>query len=109
MTKIRSRKHSVNRYLATVAAVALPAMPLIAHAQAAEEKTLKEVTVTATVDKYKAELTSPKYTQALVDTPKTVTVITKNIIQEQGATTLMEALRNTPGITMQLGENGNTP
>ncbi|WAC46940.1 catecholate siderophore receptor Fiu [Asticcacaulis sp. SL142] len=108
MTKIRSRKHSVNRYLATVAAVALPAIPLIAHAQAAEEKTLKEVTVTATVDKYKAELTSPKYTQALVDTPKTVTVITKNIIQEQGATTLMEALRNTPGITMQLGENGNT-
>ncbi|MDC7676388.1 catecholate siderophore receptor Fiu [Asticcacaulis machinosus] len=108
MTKIRSRKHSVNRYLATVAAVAIPAMPLIAHAQAAEEKTLKEVTVTATVDKYKSELTSPKFTQALVDTPKTVTVITKNIIQEQGATTLMEALRNTPGITMQLGENGNT-
>lgn len=35
-------------------------------------------------------------------------VLKKEVLQEQGAATLMEALRNTPGITMQLGENGNT-
>jgi catecholate siderophore receptor len=108
MTKIRSRKHSVNRYLATVAAVALPAMPLIAHAQAAEEKTLKEVTVTATVDKYKREVTNPKNTQPLLDTPQTISVIGRELIEEQGAVSLVEALRNTPGITLQMGENGNS-
>ena len=35
-------------------------------------------------------------------------LIKKEILQEQGAASIMEALRNTPGITMQLGENGNT-
>ena len=30
------------------------------------------------------------------------------MLQEQGSISLMDALRNTPGITMQLGENGNT-
>lgn len=49
-----------------------------------------------------------KYTQPLLDTPKTVQVIGKEVMQEQGAVTLMDALRNTPGITMQLGENGST-
>ncbi|MDT7836652.1 TonB-dependent siderophore receptor [Aquabacterium sp. OR-4] len=51
---------------------------------------------------------SPKFTQPLVDTPKTVQVIKQETLREQGAATLMEALRNTPGITLQLGENGNT-
>ncbi len=54
------------------------------------------------------KLASSKYSQDLVDTPQTVTVIKKELLQEQGATTLLEALRNTPGVTLQLGENGNT-
>lgn len=70
---------------------------------------LDEVTVRAQADSYKAdEVSSPKFTQPLVDTPQTITVIKKEILQEQGAVSLMEALRNTPGITMQMGENGNT-
>lgn len=51
---------------------------------------------------------SAKLTQALVNTPQTLTVISEQLIADQGAISLMEALRNTPGITMQLGENGNT-
>ena len=54
------------------------------------------------------QLSSAKSSQALVDTPQTVSIINKNLLKEQGATTLVEALRNTPGITLQLGENGNT-
>ncbi|MCH2221704.1 MAG: TonB-dependent receptor, partial [Dechloromonas sp.] len=58
---------------------------------------------------YKAEaLSSPKFTQPLVDTPQTISVIKKEIVQERGATTLSEALASVPGITLQLGENGNT-
>ena len=51
---------------------------------------------------------SPKFTQSLLDTPQTVTVIRKEVIAQQGAASLTETLRNVPGITFQLGENGNT-
>lgn len=89
-----------------MAAIALPAA---AQAQSSE-KTMAEVQVQASADApYKAEKSSsPKLTQPLVDTPQTVSVIKKEVIQEQGATSIVEALRNTPGITLQLGENGST-
>ncbi|MDB5967611.1 MAG: catecholate siderophore receptor Fiu [Hydrocarboniphaga sp.] len=58
---------------------------------------------------YKADtVSSPKFTQPLVNTPQTITVIKKELIADQGAVSLSDALRNVPGITFQLGENGNT-
>lgn len=51
-------------------------------------------------------VTSQKYTVPLRDVPQTVTVIPKQVIQEQGATTLTEVLRNVPGISIQAGEGG---
>ncbi|MGW8393776.1 catecholate siderophore receptor Fiu [Pseudoduganella sp. HUAS MS19] len=108
---IRSRKHSLtaqpllNQSLLAMAAIGLP---LSAHAQA-QEKTMAEVKVEAAAESYKADrASSPKLTAPLVDTPQTITVIKKELLQEQGATSVMEALQNTPGITLQLGENGNT-
>ncbi|MGE3466815.1 MAG: TonB-dependent receptor, partial [Pyrinomonadaceae bacterium] len=49
---------------------------------------------------------SPKYTEPLRDTPQTVNVIPKDIIEQQGATTLREVLNNVPGITIAAGEGG---
>jgi len=58
---------------------------------------------------YKAErVDSPKFTEPLLDTPQTITVIRKEVIAQQGAASLTDTLRNVPGITFQLGENGNT-
>jgi len=52
---------------------------------------------------------SAKYTEKLVDTPQSLIVIKKELFEQQGATTLTEALRNTPGVgTFFLGENGST-
>ncbi len=51
-------------------------------------------------------LSSPKYTQPLRNTPQTVAVIPQQIFNQQNATTLREVLRNTPGITMNIGEGG---
>lgn len=51
-------------------------------------------------------LSSPKYTQPLVDVPQTITVIPRSVMDQQGATTLRDVLRNTPGITFQAGEGG---
>lgn len=61
------------------------------------------------VNEYKAErISSPKFTQPLINTPQTITVIKKEVMAEQGALSLSDALRNTPGITFQMGENGNS-
>lgn len=52
---------------------------------------------------------SPKFTQSLQDTPQTIEVIGRELFQQQGATTLTEALRNSAGVgTFYAGENGNT-
>ena len=52
-------------------------------------------------------LSSPKFTQPLLDTPQTITVISKEVMEEQGATTLRDVLRNVPGLTITAGEGGN--
>lgn len=112
MSPIQSRKHKTMPQLVALAA----SLPFLTHAENVREDQvvqLPKIEATAHANKktesYKANaLHSPKYTQALVDTPQTISVIKKELLQEQGATSLVEALRNTPGITLQLGENGNT-
>jgi catecholate siderophore receptor len=108
---IRSRKHSVNRYALVMAASAL-ALPVAALADADADQDHKGTEVTIKGERhlpYKTDkASSPKKTEALVDTPQTLSIISKELLEDQNATTLVDALRNTPGITMQLGENGNT-
>ena len=106
MAHIRSRKHPNSSHLLALVAAALP----VAVGAQEAETSLPAMTVKAGAEvPYKVEKSaSPKFTQPLIDTPQTVQVIKKEILQEQGAATLMEALRNTPGITMQLGEGGST-
>jgi catecholate siderophore receptor len=119
---IKSRKHAQTRFnqhmSAALAAMLLPvaahaaeaAAPSDADAQA-KPQTMQEVQVNAARENdYKAErASSAKYTEKLVDTAQTLTVIKKELIEQQGATTLTEALRNTPGVgAFFLGENGST-
>lgn len=81
------------------------------QAQSVEiEAALPEVQVRATGETpFKAERSSsPKLTQPLLDTPQTVSVIKRELIESQAATRVVDVLRNTPGITLQMGENGNT-
>ncbi len=114
MKTIHSRKHTQSRFNQHVGgAIAALLMPLAAHAagQATPPATLSEVQVVGSAEnEFKAErASSAKYTEALVDTAQTISVIKKELIQQQGALTLTEALRNTPGVgAFFLGENGNT-
>lgn len=110
---IRSRKHHKTCHLATLIAAAIPSMAMAAQDDASQAQlSLPGTSVTSTAERevpYKATRSAnTKMTEDLLDTPKTVQVIKKEVLREQGANSLMEALRNTPGITMQLGENGNT-
>lgn len=56
-----------------------------------------------------ATLRSEKYTEPLLDTPQTINIISREVIEQQGATTLRDVLRNVPGITLSAGEGGATP
>jgi catecholate siderophore receptor len=53
-----------------------------------------------------AEASSSKFTAPLIDTPKSVTVISQALITETGSTSLVDALRTVPGITFNAGEGG---
>lgn len=50
---------------------------------------------------------SPKYTEPLRNTPQTITVVPQSVIEQRGATTLREVLRNVTGISIQAGEGGS--
>jgi catecholate siderophore receptor len=105
MAHIRSRKHSKPVHLLALLAASVPAAGM-----AQPTATLPTVTVKEAPEvPYKADKSAnEKIVAPLLDTPKTIQIIKKETLEEQGAVSLVEALRNTPGITMQMGENGNT-
>jgi len=114
MSFIKSRKHAVVPHAIAALAASL-SLPVVAQQAPAaetkkEEPALPTVKVQAAKDvPFKADTSaSSKITQTLLETPKTIQIVKKETLQEQGAVSLMQALQNTPGITMQLGENGNT-
>ena len=100
-----------NAFLA-LSCVGLLASPAFAQENAtndAEPQRLGGVTVTDTAidDSYnRTESSSVKFTQPLVDTPRSITVIPREMIQDRGFTTLTEVLRTTPGVTLGAGEGG---
>lgn len=98
---------------ATLAAGIALALPVVA-AQAQESRNVKtlgriQVQDNANSNVNTTAVESPKFTQPLSDTPQTIQVITRELFSQQGATTLSEALRNSPAVgTFYAGENGNT-
>ena len=50
---------------------------------------------------------SGKFPEPILNTPKTITVISKDVLADQNATTLKQALLNTAGVTLGTGEGGN--
>ncbi|HUZ96365.1 MAG TPA: TonB-dependent siderophore receptor [Edaphobacter sp.] len=47
-----------------------------------------------------------KFTEPLIDTPQTVEVVPQFVLHDEGNSTLRDALRNVPGISMAAGESG---
>ena len=107
------------RLLASAIGVAITATSAGHMVQAAESTdskaqgssiSLGATTVTGeqTEQSYQTEkASSQKYTAPLVDTPRSVTVIPQQVLQDTAATSLQDALRTVPGITFGAGEGGN--
>lgn len=53
------------------------------------------------------ESSNEKVLAPLIDTPRTINVITRREMSERGQTSLEDVLRATPGITLGTGEGGN--
>ncbi|MFA5120427.1 TonB-dependent receptor [Zavarzinia sp.] len=73
------------------------------------EETLPTVTVTGErepANAHRASTGVDRLPQEIQDTPQAVKVIGQETIQEQGVTSLDQALRNVPGITVSVGEGG---
>lgn len=122
MPFVTRRKHAAPAYPAAaplaaalfgslvLSAPVLAADAPVASADALPTQTLGKVRVQGEREKpYTGQLASPKFDRPLVDTTRTVQVIGEDLFNEQGATTLSEALRNSAGVgTFYAGENGNT-
>ena len=109
MSHLKTRKYAPRATAlatATLAAgLSLPAFGNDAAAEPPKSTDLDKVEVRG----LRNFVVSPKFTQTLQDTPQTIQVIGKELFNEQGATTLTEALRNSAGVgTFYAGENGNT-
>lgn len=48
-----------------------------------------------------------KLTEPILDTPRTITTISKEVIQDKGTTSIRDLARTTPGVTLGTGEGGN--
>src|ERR1700749_3487230 len=101
MSLIKSRKHH-----AIAAIAASLSAPLWAQTQPAtpaagtDGNQLPTVKVTADRDvPYKAESANSKYTAPLLDTPQSIQIIPEQVLREQNATNLTEALRNSAGVS----------
>jgi catecholate siderophore receptor len=110
-----SSENSSPRLLATAMGVALSSLSVASMVQADEAENGDEALQLGNISvvgeeetsSYKAESASRKYTAPLRETPKSVTVISEQVIKDTGSLTLTDALRTTSGITFGAGEGGN--
>lgn len=57
---------------------------------------------------YKADrFSSSKFSEPIADTPRSVTVLTQQVLQDKNATSLRDIGRTTAGVTLGSGEGGN--
>jgi catecholate siderophore receptor len=61
------------------------------------------VSVSASMDH---SIALQKFTEPLLETPQSVTVVPPYLMEDQGVSTLRDALRNVPGISLAAGEAG---
>lgn len=106
MSFIKSRKKLVSSAIAS-------SLSIVTVNAVADENVVKLETIHQEV---KAEQTpslkvdnsaNKKFVAPLLDTPKSVSVISKQLIEDTQVTTLSDALRTVPGITLGAGEGGN--
>lgn len=105
---LQQRKLPARMAVGMLAVALSPSLALAAE----NGQTLETVTVEGEApvrDTYKTVTSNiGKTKQQLRDIPQSITVVNQQLMQDQGAATLKDALRNVPGITFAAGEGGRT-
>ncbi|WP_336035560.1 TonB-dependent siderophore receptor [Acinetobacter bereziniae] len=104
MSFIKSRKKIVTTAIAS--SLSVIATSAIAQDEIAKLPTIK-AQATAEQSLKVDQSANTKFVAPLLDTPKSVSVISKKLIEDTQVTTLADALRTVPGITLGAGEGGN--
>jgi len=106
MSFIKSRKKLVSSAIAS-------SLSIVTVNAVADENVVKLETIHQEVKAEQApslkvdNSANKKFVAPLLDTPKSVSVISKQLIEDTQVTTLSDALRTVPGITLGAGEGGN--
>jgi len=99
---LRKRTKELQNQQAAAAAGAASRLPVFAQ-RAPGSNPYADPSAPYKVDR----LSSSKFTEPVLNTPRTVTVLTKEVLEDKNATTLREIGRSTAGVTLGSGEGGN--
>lgn len=103
MAFIKTRKKFVSS--AIVSSLSVIAGNAIAQDQVAQLDTIHTQATTEQSLKVDQSANS-KFVAPLLDTPKSVSILSQKLLKETNSNTLLEALRYEPGITLGAGEGG---
>jgi catecholate siderophore receptor len=102
-TAVRRRARDIqNQQAATPTAGPASSLPIMAQ-RAPGSNPYADPAAPYKVDR----LSSSKFTEPVLNTPRSVTVLTKEVLEDKNATTLKEIGRSTAGVTLGSGEGGN--
>ncbi|MCO8089887.1 TonB-dependent receptor [Acinetobacter pseudolwoffii] len=106
MTFIKTRKKIVSS--AIVSSLSIVGTHAIAEENVVRLDTIHQEVKAEQAPSLKVDQSAnSKFVAPLLDTPKSVSVISKQLIADTQVTTLSDALRTVPGITLGAGEGGN--
>ncbi|MFV5490909.1 TonB-dependent siderophore receptor [Acinetobacter sp. ASP199] len=106
MSYIKSRKKIVSS--AIVSSLSFASAHAIAQENVVQLETIRQEVQVESVPGLKIDQSAnSKFVAPLLDTPKSVVVIPQQLIEDTQVTTLADALRTVPGITLGAGEGGN--
>jgi catecholate siderophore receptor len=100
----RARRSLAPAAFASIAGLTL-APPAFAADDAADAPTVDSLVVTA---RPAGDPTSEKLTATILETPKSIQVISQELIRTTAATTLSDLMRTVPGLTLGSGEGGTS-
>ncbi|MEZ5987462.1 MAG: hypothetical protein R3B94_16080, partial [Hyphomonas sp.] len=113
--KPRSLRAQVGMYAAVAVAATAPAFADDSDEPELRNETITVTEVTADTNPYgdpdapyrAIRSASGLFTEDLLDTPKTITIITDETLHDLGAKSFRDLFRSQPGITLGTGEGGN--
>ncbi|WP_151726376.1 TonB-dependent receptor [Acinetobacter ursingii] len=106
MSFIKTRKKIVSSAIAS--SLSVVAVPTFAQDNVTQLPTIQSAATATQQESLKVDHSAnAKFVAPLLDTPKSVAIIAQQLIEDTNVTTLSDALRTVPGITLGAGEGGN--